>query len=331
MFIDRVSVELHAGKGGNGAIAWRREKYIPKGGPSGGDGGKGGSISVVVDPNTHSLDHFKHTKIIKAQDGVAGQGGAKNGKSGADLLLHIPPGTLVRNRITGEVLFDGVQYHQEFLVCAGGKGGKGNIHFKSPTNQAPNIATPGEPGEFKEIEFELKLIADVGLVGFPNAGKSSLLSAVTQHYFKTGPYPFTTLHPNLGYVVYTGAQRVVFADIPGIIEGAHENKGLGLEFLRHIERTKLLLYVVDVAGSDGRSAVSDFQVLQNELKRYDDSLLSRPFCIALNKLDLPGAEEGIQEFYKTYPHLKNVTYSISAFTGEGVDPLKEGVFALLNE
>lgn len=330
MFIDRVSVELYAGKGGNGAIAWRREKYIPKGGPSGGDGGKGGSIVVVVDPNTHSLDHFKHTKIIKASDGVAGKGGAKNGKNGVDLTLQIPPGTIVRDSMTGEILFDGVTYHEEFLVCAGGKGGKGNIHFKSPTNQAPNMATPGVPGVMKTIEFELKLIADIGLVGFPNAGKSSLLSALTNHHFKTGPYPFTTLHPNLGYVVYPGAHRVVFADIPGIIEGAHENRGLGFEFLRHIERTKALLYVLDVAGSDGRSAIEDFEVLQQELTSYDQELLKRPFCIALNKQDLPGAEEGVKEFYNKYPQFEKQIFTISAFTGEGTDELKRAVGELVS-
>ncbi len=328
MFVDRVTIQVHAGDGGNGAVAWRREKYIPKGGPSGGDGGKGGSLFFEVDSNA-TLDGFKHTRIIKAQSGVAGAGGCKKGRNGEDLILKIPPGTLVRDAKTQAILFDGVENGQQYLVCKGGRGGKGNVRFKSPTNQAPNIATPGEEGESCEIELELKLIADVGLIGYPNAGKSTLLSHLSRNAFKTAAYPFTTLYPNLGYVCYKGGHRILFADIPGIIEGAHQNRGLGLEFLRHIERTKVLIYVLDAAGIDGRTPVDDYRVLREELASYEPELLNRPSLIVLNKSDLEAASENIEQFYTQYPESKECSIVTDAESGDGLDLVKSRVFEMV--
>ena len=261
MFVDRVTIEVRAGNGGSGVVAWRKEKYIPKGGPSGGDGGKGGSISFIVDPNVDALDWFKHTRIIQAPHGGQGQGGCRKGKNGQDIVLKIPPGTQIKDSQTKELLFDAKVGGEPFVLCQGGKGGKGNFRFRTSTNRAPNKATPGLAGEIKTIELELKLIADVGLVGFPNAGKSSLLSALCHRHVTVAPYPFTTLSPNLGFIQCKGGVRILLADIPGIIEGAHENRGLGLDFLRHIERTTMLLYVLDAAGVDGRDPWSDFQIL----------------------------------------------------------------------
>lgn len=326
MFVDKVTVQLHAGKGGNGCISFRREKYIPKGGPAGGDGGKGGSIIFEVDSNIPALDWFRHTRIIKAENGVPGAGACRNGRSGEDLTVKVPPGTLIRNKATGEIIFDGVEDKSQFLICKGGKGGKGNFRFRSPTNQAPVIATPGEEGESCEVELELKLIAEVGLVGFPNAGKSTIISQLSKHAFKTAPYPFTTLVPNLGYVYYKGGHRILFADIPGIIEGAHQNRGLGLEFLRHIERTKVLVYVLDASGIDGRTAVDDFKVLRHELASYDPELLNRPSVIVLNKADIESSQEGIEEFSKEFPELKASTFITAAEEGTGLDELKASIF-----
>ena len=237
MFVDSISLTLSAGKGGNGVIAWRREKYIPKGGPTGGNGGHGGSITLVADRQTVSLEGYRHKRIFCAQNGACGGSNLKQGKAGTNLILKVPCGTLVKDRHTQEVLFDLTEDGQELPLCRGGKGGKGNHHYKSPTHQAPHFCTEGTPGESREIELELKLIADVGLIGMPNAGKSTLLSKLTFARVKIGAYPFTTLFPNLGYARAPSGNRVLLADIPGIIENAHINKGLGYAFLRHIERT----------------------------------------------------------------------------------------------
>jgi GTP-binding protein len=330
MFIDRVKLQCVAGKGGNGAIAWRREKFIPKGGPSGGNGGKGGSIIFKVDHNVYSLDWFSHRSMVRAQDGKGGSGGCKKGKNGPDLILKVPPGTLVKDAKTGEVLFDFVTPGTEVTLCQGGTGGRGNFSFRSSTNRAPNKATFGKEGEIKEIELELKLIADVGFVGFPNSGKSTLISGLTHVRVKIAPYPFTTLRPNLGYIYYEDSSRVLLADIPGIIHGAHKNKGLGFEFLRHIERTSVLIYVIDIAGSEGRDPLEDFSTLQQELKKYSPELLKRPYLIALNKSDLEGAQEHIQAFMKKHkkqiPHIR----VISAEKREGLDQLKGDIYALVH-
>lgn len=326
MFVDSAKIHLRAGKGGNGVIAWHREKYIPKGGPSGGDGGKGASILIQTDRHTLSLESFRNRRQLFAEDGDAGTGGFKTGKNGKDLILKVPCGTLVKNSATGEILFDFTQEGQSFLVCKGGKGGKGNTHFKSPTNRAPHICTLGTEGEEIEVELELKLIADVGLIGMPNAGKSTLMSAITPVKVKIGAYPFTTLYPNLGYIYYEEARRVLLADIPGIIENAHQNKGLGLAFLRHIERSSVLLFVIDVSGMEGRVPFDDFSTLRNELKSHNPQLLEKPFFVILNKTDAEGAQEHMADFYSKYPYDKDTLFPISAKEGQGLDAVKAVLF-----
>jgi GTP-binding protein len=317
MFTDRVTLELHAGKGGNGVIAWRREKYIPKGGPYGGDGGAGGSIIIEADPQVYSLEAYRNRRILKAENG--GQGGTNNrkGKNGGHLVVKIPCGTLIKETETGEILYDITEPYTRIEICKGGRGGKGNTRFKSPTNRAPNICTPGKAGEQLEIEMELKLIADVGLVGFPNAGKSTFLSQATHVSVKIAPYPFTTLRPNLGYVFGDVGERVLLADIPGIIDGAHQDRGLGLEFLRHIERTKVLLFVLDASGFEGRDPVQDFSILRKELALYNPELLEKPFGIVLNKIDIPGSEKTLALFHEMHPSLKK--FEVSALSGQGFD------------
>jgi GTPase len=317
MFTDRVTLELCAGKGGNGVVAWRREKYIPKGGPFGGDGGKGGSIVLEADPQVYSLEAYRNRRLLKAQNG--GQGGANNrkGKNGENLLLKIPCGTLVKAAESGEILYDVTEAKTRIEICQGGGGGKGNTRFKTPTNRAPNYCTPGKAGQMIEVEFELKLIADVGLVGFPNAGKSTLLSQMAHVAVKIAPYPFTTLRPNLGYAMDKQGERILIADIPGIIAGAHLNKGLGLEFLRHIERTYVLLFVLDASGFEGRDPVEDFSILRREIALYNPALLEKPSALLLNKVDVEGSEKVVAFFRKMHPSLD--TFEISALTGQGVE------------
>lgn len=329
MFVDSVKITLRAGSGGNGVVAWRREKYIPKGGPVGGNGGKGGSILLKTDSHVHSLEGFRNRRIINAENGKPGAGNFQKGRNGEDLVLTVPCGTLVKDAATGETLFDFTDTNQEYLICKGGKGGKGNHCFKSPTHQAPNICTPGTEGEAREIELELKLIADVGLIGFPNAGKSTLMSKITHVRVKIGAYPFTTLYPNLSYVRFKDYSRVLVADIPGIIENAHQNKGLGLAFLRHIERSSVLLFVIDVSGFEGRDPLEDFNVLRRELESYRPELLEKPFIVALNKTDQEGAEEHLKNFYEGYPFSKETLFPISAILGEGIEPLLEAMKELV--
>ena len=326
MFVDRVEIEVAAGNGGNGVVAWRREKYIPKGGPAGGDGGKGGSVFVYVDPNSCGLEWYRHVRKAHAENGGKGAGSCRKGKDGEDITLKVPPGTILRDLETGDVLFDGVKEHETFVLCRGGKGGRGNDHFKSPTNRSPTIATDGEAGERKLVEFELKLIADVGLVGFPNAGKSTLLSKLACREVEIAAYPFTTLTPNLGIIEY-GERRVVLSDIPGIIEGAHQNKGLGLEFLRHIERTKVLLFILDAGGTEGRTPMDDFAVLKRELMSYNPGLLDRPSCCVLNKCDVETSKELVKAFRDGVSH--PYVIEISALEGEGLEDLKTIIGALV--
>ncbi len=327
MFVDKVKLKLNAGRGGDGAIAWRREKFIPKGGPSGGDGGNGGSITLEADPQLPSLENLRNRQEISARNGMPGGSALKKGKSGENLILKIPCGTLIKEARSGKVLFDLTTPGEQIVICKGGKGGKGNHQFKSPTNQAPNIRTEGTLGESKEIELELKLIADIGLIGMPNAGKSSLMSQITHLEVKIGAYPFTTLHPNLSYIQEKGKGRLLVADIPGIIEGAHLDKGLGLAFLKHIERTSVLLYVVDISGVEERDPLEDFAILRSELKSYDAKLLNRPTLVALNKIDLLEAEENILRFRKTYPELE--IFEISALEGKGLEPLTDRLYELM--
>lgn len=324
MFVDRVELELAAGKGGDGIVAWRREKYIPKGGPTGGNGGKGGSIIFEADPQVYCLQEFRFRKIIHAENGRQGGASQRQGRQGKDLILKVPCGTLITDAETGELLQDMTEPHSKWIACKGGKGGLGNEFFKSPTNQAPNQWTSGKEGEALRVQLELKLIADIGLIGFPNAGKSTLVNALANVPVKIAPYPFTTLHPNLGMMQFEDYKRTLIADIPGIIEGAHDNRGLGLEFLRHIERTKLLIYVLDASGIDGRTPYDDYRVLREELKTYNPELLKRPCLIAMNKTDTEEASLFIPEFKKHYP--KERFLEVSALNKEGLGALKEAIY-----
>jgi GTPase len=321
MFVDRVLVQFSAGKGGNGVVAWRREKFIPKGGPAGGNGGKGGSIILQADAQISSLDWFRHRRLIKAENGAAGGGNCRQGRSGKDLILKIPCGTLIKETSNGEVLHDFTVDGEQWVLCKGGRGGRGNESFKTPTHQAPNQYTEGTPGELKQIELELKLIADIGLVGFPNAGKSTLISSLAGLRVKVAAYPFTTLQPNLGFIELDNYTRVYLADIPGIIEGASQNRGLGLEFLRHIERTKLLIYILDASGIDGRTPSHDFRVLREELIAYNPEMLQRPYLVALNKIDAEESREHIEQFRRDYHFPPHTLFEISAAYGEGLEEL----------
>lgn len=329
MFVDRVVLDLAAGKGGNGVVAWRREKYIPKGGPCGGNGGKGGSLILQADTQVYSLEWFRNRRILNAENGRQGGPNCMQGRNGKDLILKVPCGTLVKNIDTGEVLHDFTQDGEQWIVCKGGRGGRGNDSFKSPTNRAPNVCTEGTEGESCSVELELKLIADVGLVGFPNAGKSTLISSLAFVRVKIAAYPFTTLKPNLGYMQFSNQRRIFIADIPGIIEGAHRNRGLGFEFLRHIERTKLLLFVLDASGIDGRDPSSDFEVLRKEIGTYNPEMLQRPYLVVLNKIDTEEAAQHIKDFRKKKFVDKSKIFEISAMQGEGLPELKNAIFDLV--
>ncbi|HEV8052340.1 MAG TPA: GTPase ObgE [Parachlamydiaceae bacterium] len=326
MFIDRVVLDLFAGKGGNGVVAWIREKFIPKGGPCGGNGGRGGSVTLVADAQTYSLEWYRNRRILKAENGMPGASNSRQGRNGKSLMLKVPCGTIVKNATTGEILHDFTKDKEEWVLCKGGKGGRGNETFKTPTHQAPNVCTEGAAGENVQVELELKLIADVGLVGFPNAGKSTLISSLAHVKVKIAPYPFTTLAPNIGFIKRKDTTRVYIADIPGIIEGAHRNRGLGFEFLRHIERTKLLLFVLDASGIDGRTPADDYRVLRAELAAYNPDLLNLPSFVVLNKIDADEAAEYIKEFYKEFPLEPSKVFEMSAIIGEGVKPLEQALF-----
>lgn len=316
---------------GDGAIAWRREKYIPKGGPCGGNGGKGGSIILRATVQESSLDWYRNRRILKADSGQPGGANCRQGKTGKDLILLVPCGTLVKDVDSGRVLYDFTQDGEELIICKGGRGGRGNDSFKSPTNRAPAIFTPGRPGYSCTVELELKLIADVGLVGFPNAGKSTLISSLANVRVKIAAYPFTTLQPNLGFIQCQDGSRIFIADIPGIIEGANRNKGLGFEFLRHIERTKLLIFVLDASGIDGRNPTDDFRVLRDELKAYNPELLERPFLTVLNKIDADESKDHIEHFLSCYPENRDHLFQISALTGEGLDPFVNQIVHLIKQ
>lgn len=283
MFIDYAEIEVISGKGGDGAITFRREKYVPKGGPSGGNGGSGGNVLIYADSNLSTLLDFRYKRKYIAQNGEPGGNSLKDGKFGADTIIRIPVGTIIKDFETGKVLFDLDEPGKQIVIAKGGKGGKGNSNFATPTNQAPRKAEKGKPGESKKIILELKLIADVGFVGFPNAGKSTLISVISAAKPKIADYPFTTLEPNLGIVRYKDYKSFTVADIPGIIEGAHEGKGLGLKFLKHIERTKILLFLIDITSEDYEA---EYKVLYKELKSYSKQLAKKTKLLALTKADL---------------------------------------------
>lgn len=320
MFVDRVVVDFMAGKGGNGLVSWRREPFYPKGGPWGGNGGPGGSVYLVASPQIPSLEALRHHRILKAENGQQGGTAKRQGRKGVDLVVELPCGTLVKDAETGEVLYDLTQAGEKICLCSGGRGGRGNASFRSSRNRAPHFATDGAEGEERRVELELKLIADVGFVGFPNAGKSTLLQSITQVPVKIAPYPFTTLRPNLGYIELEDYTRVLLADIPGVIEGAHRDRGLGFEFLRHIERTKVLVFLLDCSCIDDRDPVSDYKVLRSELEAYDPELLDRPFYVLLNKMDAEGASEWAARFRQEVAVDPARLFEMSALEGSGVAP-----------
>jgi GTP-binding protein len=332
-FIDEANIEVTAGKGGNGAVSFRREKYVPRGGPDGGDGGRGGSIWAEADRNLNTLVEFRYSKVFRAQNGENGRGADCYGRGGEDLTLRVPVGTLVRDEADGNVIADLDRHGARALVARGGKGGLGNLHFKSSTNRAPRQSTPGEPGEERRLHLELKVLADVGLLGMPNAGKSTFIRAVSAAKPKVADYPFTTLHPNLGVVRVDPDRSFVLADIPGLIEGAAEGAGLGHQFLRHLARTRLLLHLVDLAPYDPEAdPVADARAIVEELRKYDKALYRKPRWLVLNKLDLvPEAErrERIEAFVQAYGW-EGPVYAISALKGEGCQALSRAVMDYLD-
>ncbi|ACB84128.1 GTPase ObgE [Natranaerobius thermophilus] len=333
MFIDRAKIYVKGGDGGNGIVAFRREKYVPDGGPSGGDGGKGGNVILEVDPGLKSLMDYKYNIHIKGKRGEHGQGSNQHGKSGQDKVIKVPPGTVVKEATSGKVLADLVHEHDSYIAAEGGRGGRGNTRFANPKNKAPRFSEDGKPGEEKWIVLELKVMAEVGLIGYPNVGKSTLLSQVTKASPKIDSYHFTTLNPNLGVVELEEGSRFVMADIPGLIEGAHQGRGLGDQFLRHIERTKMLIHVIDIASIEGRDPVLDIETINEELKGYNSRVMDKPQVIAANKMDLGDqAEENLQRLLDKVnsdeiliPEQYKKIFPISAATGEGLRELLDFV------
>mgnify|MGYP000981151861 FL=1 len=331
MFFDVAEVYLKAGDGGNGTVSFRREKYIPNGGPDGGDGGNGGNIIFEVDMGLRTLVDFRYKRKYVAQNGERGGGKNCSGRSGQDLVVRVPLGTLVKDKETGRILADLSREGQEEIIVRGGKGGWGNQHFATPTRQAPNFARNGTPGEERMVVLELKLLADVGLIGFPNVGKSTLLSVVSAARPKIADYHFTTLTPNLGVVSLGEGASFVMADIPGLIEGAHEGAGLGHQFLRHIERTRLLIHVVDISEADGRDAISDVDVINQELEKYNPELSKRPQIIAANKVDALTDMSRLERFKNEMEGRGYRVFTLSAATRQGVDELIRYAYERLKE
>lgn len=324
-FVDQVKIEVKSGDGGRGCVSFRREKFVEKGGPNGGDGGKGGDVYFVVDSGLTTLLDFRFLSHYKAKNGGPGLGKDMHGKGGESLDLKVPPGTLVYDEETGELLADLTEPGTRLLFLKGGQGGRGNARFTTSTNRAPRHAQPGIPGEHITLRLELKLLADVGLVGLPNAGKSTLISVVSAAKPKVADYPFTTLVPNLGVVPYGGYKSLVMADIPGLIEGASEGHGLGTRFLRHVERTDFFLHLVDLSCMQEGNALDNFQLINNELNRYDDSLAHKPQMVVLTKIDIPEVREEAEELKAHFESLGYPTFLISAVTGEGVKQLVNAV------
>jgi len=328
--VDLVKIVVKAGKGGNGAITFRREKYVAAGGPDGGDGGKGGDIYFVAEKGMTTLIDFRYKKKFLAEDGQNGDGGNRYGKSGKDLVIGVPVGTIIKDLDTDEIIADMINVDEKVLIAKGGRGGRGNAKFATSTRQVPKFAEQGDDGEELNLSLELKLIADVGLVGFPNVGKSTLLSVVTAAKPKIANYQFTTLKPNLGVVKLDNGKDFVLADIPGLIEGAHAGIGLGHEFLRHVERTKLLIHVVDCSESEMRDVVEDYKTINKELRSYNEKLANKKQIIAANKLDLPGAEENLEKLKKALKGKGIEIMPISAVTGKGIKDLFNRVSTLLD-
>ncbi len=327
MFIDSAKIYVKSGKGGDGIIHWRREKFIPKGGPDGGNGGVGGDVIFIADKQINTLLDFRYKKKFIAKDGNVGEGSNKEGRSAEPIYIKVPAGTLIRDAETKELIIDITDDGQEFVIAKGGRGGKGNWLFRSPTNQAPRVCTPGDPGIEFHLELEMKLLADIGLVGFPNAGKSTLISTISAAKPKIADYPFTTLIPNLGMVYFQPGKSFVVADIPGLIEGAHEGKGLGIQFLKHIERTKALLFLIDCTSEDIKK---DYKVLANELKAFSKDLPKKKKIIAITKLDI--ADDEVKKKLKKLKFPKGViVHQISAATNAGIADLVEAMWKLTSK
>lgn len=325
MFIDQVKIYVKAGDGGDGCVSFRREKYVPRGGPDGGDGGKGGDIFLEASPQLSTLIDLRYQQHYMVKRAENGSGQNSTGKNSPDLIIPVPVGTTVRDAQTDEPIADLTEVGQRALIVRGGRGGRGNSHFKSPTRQAPRIAEPGQKGEERWLQLELKLLADVGLVGLPNAGKSTLISVISAVRPKIADYPFTTLEPNLGVVTWGGSRNQEYhftvADIPGLIEGAHEGKGLGIRFLKHIERTLLLLHLIDVSEMGAEDPLRDFEVVREELASYHQTLAEKPFIVAATKIDIAGGREK-KERLRRYCKQKKIPFlEISAATGKGIKPL----------
>ncbi|MCL5046577.1 MAG: GTPase ObgE [Actinobacteria bacterium] len=321
MFVDKAKIFVKGGDGGSGVVSFRREKYVPLGGPNGGDGGHGGSVVLVVDEGLRTLLDFKYQRHFKAGRGAHGQGSNRHGAGAPDLEIRVPPGTVLREAETSEFIADLTENGQRIVVARGGRGGRGNARFLSNTNRAPGFAEKGEPGEEKWLTLELKLLADAGLVGFPNAGKSTILSRVSAAQPKIASYPFTTITPNLGVVGVPDGRSFVLADIPGLIEGAHQGTGLGHEFLRHVERTRLLIHVLDLSGLEGRDPLDDFDAINRELELYNPKLGRRPQVVAANKIDLPEAQANLPRVREDLEKRGYEVFTCSAATGEGIDRL----------
>ncbi len=325
MFIDEVIIRVKAGDGGNGCLAFRREKFVPRGGPSGGDGGRGGDITLVSSEHYNTLLHFRFNPEHKAERGRHGEGSQRTGREGASIDLPVPVGTVVYDADSGEMLHDFTTSGDRFTVARGGRGGKGNQHFATPVHQAPTEHEPGHPGDEKRLRLELKLLADAGLVGFPNAGKSTLISRISAAHPKIADYPFTTLEPSLGVVRLDDERTFVVADIPGLIEGAHEGHGLGTRFLKHVERTRLLAHLVDVSEATGRDPVHDFDVVMQELASFSPDLAAKPMIVVATKLDAAQDPERIDSLRRMAEERGLPFFAISSATGQGLDALIRGM------
>lgn len=329
MFIDEVRVQVKAGDGGNGILAFRREKYVPKGGPSGGDGGRGGDIVLLANQHYNTLLHFRYNPEHTAERGRHGEGSNRKGRDGSDITLPVPVGTVVYDAETGDLLHDFTHHGDRFIVARGGRGGRGNQHFAKPWHQAPTEHEDGFPGEAKTLRLELKLLADVGLVGFPNAGKSTLISRISAARPKIADYPFTTLEPNLGVVSADDGRTFVVADIPGLIEGAHEGAGLGIRFLRHIERTRLLVHMVDVSEFTDRKPSDDFKIVMKELEAFSPDLIAKPMFVVANKIDVAQDPKRVDSIRRMAKRRNLPFYAISAVTGKGIPELIRAMAAVL--
>ncbi|MBJ8325347.1 GTPase ObgE [Streptococcus pacificus] len=337
MFLDTAKIQVKAGRGGDGMVAFRREKYVPNGGPWGGDGGRGGNVIFVVDEGLRTLMDFRYNRHFKAKPGENGMSKGMHGKGAEDLYVSVPQGTTIKDAETGKVISDLVEHGQEFIVARGGRGGRGNIRFATPRNPAPEISENGEPGEERELELELKILADVGLVGFPSVGKSTLLSVVSAAKPKIGAYHFTTIVPNIGMVRTKSGESFAMADLPGLIEGAHQGVGLGTQFLRHIERTRVILHVIDMSGSEGRDPYEDYLAINKELESYNLRLMERPQIIVANKMDMPESQanlkvfkEKLQENYDEFDQVPMV-FAVSGIAHQGLEALLDATAELLSK